>query len=286
MLCRYRGRQDRRLARGLATARRTWHHVAGVPSPVGRRRPSPSTTVEDFERRMELLAQAEVHGNAGRWIITPRKGVRFVGSAERKRARARERRKQVFVFLLESIGITFLIGGPAAACRVDRVGRTRRVSAPDVWALLVIKGAADGRGATARDSCAPTHRRAAAGDRVRPARRRVRVGLVPTARARPSATLPIPGGVAHVRVEHCVRNAGVRGSSPLTSTDPLGRRRAVVVALSTDRGKSSPTLTGLDTYPSKPAARNRSPSPRIAWAVTASTGIAAVRSFVRSRRSA
>ena len=78
--------------------------------PSARRRPSPSTTVEHFERRMELLAQAEVHGSAGRWIITPRKGVRFVGSAERKRARARERRKQVFVFLLESIGITFLIG--------------------------------------------------------------------------------------------------------------------------------------------------------------------------------
>ena len=78
--------------------------------PSARRRPSPSTTVEHFERRMELLAQAEMHGDAGRWIITPRKGVRFVGSAERKRARARERRKQVFVFLLESIGITFLIG--------------------------------------------------------------------------------------------------------------------------------------------------------------------------------
>jgi len=78
--------------------------------PSARRRPSPSTTVDAFERRMELLAQAEVHGGPGRWIITPRKGARFVGSAERKRARARERRKQVFVFLLESIGITFLIG--------------------------------------------------------------------------------------------------------------------------------------------------------------------------------
>ena len=78
--------------------------------PWARRRPSPSTTVDDFERRMELLAHAEMHGSAGRWIITPRKGVRFVGSAERKRARARERRRQVFVFLLESIVITFLIG--------------------------------------------------------------------------------------------------------------------------------------------------------------------------------
>ena len=74
------------------------------------RRPSPATSVFDFERRMELLAQAEIHGSAGRWIITPRKGVRFVGSAERRRSRARERRRQVFTFLLESIGITFLIG--------------------------------------------------------------------------------------------------------------------------------------------------------------------------------
>jgi hypothetical protein len=78
--------------------------------PSERRRPSPSTSVGDFERRMELLAQAEAHGSAGRWIITPRKGVRFVGTAERKKVRARERRRQVFTFLLEAIAITFLIG--------------------------------------------------------------------------------------------------------------------------------------------------------------------------------
>jgi hypothetical protein len=78
--------------------------------PSARRHPSPSTTVDDFERRMELLAQAEAHGSAGRWIITPRKGVRFVGTAERKKVRARERRRQVFTFQLEAIAITFLIG--------------------------------------------------------------------------------------------------------------------------------------------------------------------------------
>jgi hypothetical protein len=78
--------------------------------PSERRRPSPSTSVGDFEHGMELLAQAEAHGSAGRWIITPRKGVRFVGSAERKKVRARERRRQVFTFLLEAIAITFLIG--------------------------------------------------------------------------------------------------------------------------------------------------------------------------------
>jgi Flp pilus assembly protein TadB len=78
--------------------------------PSGRRRASPDRSVVEFERRMELLAQAEVHGGSGRWIVTPRKGMRFVGETERRRARARERRRQVFVFLLESIGITFLIG--------------------------------------------------------------------------------------------------------------------------------------------------------------------------------
>ena len=78
--------------------------------PTDRRRESPDRSVVEFERRMELLAQAEVHGGSGRWIVTPRKGMRFVGGTERRRARARERRRQVFVFLLESIGITFLIG--------------------------------------------------------------------------------------------------------------------------------------------------------------------------------
>ena len=74
------------------------------------RRSSPSATVVDFGRRMELLAHAEVQGTAGRWIVTPRKGVRFVGSAQRRRVRARGRRRQVFTFLLESLGMTFLIG--------------------------------------------------------------------------------------------------------------------------------------------------------------------------------
>jgi Flp pilus assembly protein TadB len=78
--------------------------------PTGRRGHSPHQSVEDFERRMELLAQAEAQGTSGRWIVTPRKGARFVGTAERRRARARGRRKQVFTFLLESIGLSFLIG--------------------------------------------------------------------------------------------------------------------------------------------------------------------------------
>ena len=77
--------------------------------PTGRKK-SEAQSVMDFEHRMELLAQAEVHGTGGRWIVTPRKGVRFLGPQERHRARARERRRHVFEFLLEGIGLTFLIG--------------------------------------------------------------------------------------------------------------------------------------------------------------------------------
>ncbi len=78
--------------------------------PTDNRRHSPQASIGHFERRMELLAQVETHATSGRWIVTPRKGTRFLGHSQRKRARARERRRHVFVFLLESMGITFLIG--------------------------------------------------------------------------------------------------------------------------------------------------------------------------------
>jgi hypothetical protein len=81
----------------------------GFLLPTGRRR-GPRRSIEDHERRMELLASAEVNGTTGRWIVTPRKGVRFLGPQERHRARARERRRRVFVALMEGIGLTLLIG--------------------------------------------------------------------------------------------------------------------------------------------------------------------------------
>jgi hypothetical protein len=70
---------------------------------------SPNRTVEDFERNMDLLAETDRSGQ-GRWIVTPRKGVPFVGLRARAHARARERRRKVFVFFLESIGLSFMIG--------------------------------------------------------------------------------------------------------------------------------------------------------------------------------
>ena len=77
--------------------------------PVGRKR-SDAKSVQDFEHRMELLAHAEVHGTNGRWIVTPRKGVRFLGPRERRQARARARRRRVLVVLIEAIGLALLIG--------------------------------------------------------------------------------------------------------------------------------------------------------------------------------
>jgi hypothetical protein len=39
--------------------------------PSDRRRQRTEHSVEDFERRMELLAHAEAQGSEGRWIVTP-----------------------------------------------------------------------------------------------------------------------------------------------------------------------------------------------------------------------
>src|SRR6185436_16754071 len=110
--------------------------------PMGRKR-SDARSVEEFERRMELLAQAEVHGTGGRWIVTPRKGVRFLGPRERQQARARARRRRVFVFLLEAIALTVLIGvvPPLRVAWVVAAGLGGLLLLY-VWALLVIKARA------------------------------------------------------------------------------------------------------------------------------------------------
>ena len=76
--------------------------------PSHRRRRSPRLSVEEFERNMGLLAETEKA--TGRWIVAPRKGERFLGRRERARCRARERRRRVFVFLIEALGLSFLIG--------------------------------------------------------------------------------------------------------------------------------------------------------------------------------
>jgi len=109
--------------------------------PWGRRASSESRTVNDFEHRMELLANAEVHGTTGRWIVTPRKGVRFLGPDDRRRARARERRRRVFVALLELIALTVLIGlaPPLRAVWFVSAG-LGSILLIYIWVLLSMKG--------------------------------------------------------------------------------------------------------------------------------------------------
>lgn len=110
--------------------------------PVSRKR-SDARSVEDFERRMELLAQAEVHGTSGRWIVTPRKGVRFLGPRERQQARARARRRRVLVVLLEAIGLTLLIGVvPPLRVAWIVTAALGGVLLLYVWMLLVMKARA------------------------------------------------------------------------------------------------------------------------------------------------
>ena len=113
--------------------------------PRGRKR-SEARSVIDFEHRMELLANAEVHGTTGRWIVTPRKGVRFLGPDDRRRARARERRRKVFVVLLDAIVLTSLMGAapPLRAMWYVAAG-LGVVLVLYVWVLLSLKGRSTGR---------------------------------------------------------------------------------------------------------------------------------------------
>jgi hypothetical protein len=70
---------------------------------------SPVSTVEAFEKKMDMLAETN-GASPGRWVLVPRKGERFLGSRDRNRVRVRRRRRQIFSFLLESTGLTLLIG--------------------------------------------------------------------------------------------------------------------------------------------------------------------------------
>ncbi len=76
---------------------------------IRRRMRSPVTTVEEFEQKMDYLAEANV-SSRGRWVLTPRAGARFLGRSGRSRSRVRARRRQVLVLLLEATGLAVLIG--------------------------------------------------------------------------------------------------------------------------------------------------------------------------------
>jgi hypothetical protein len=72
-------------------------------------RRSPSSTVEQFEERMNLLAEAN-RASPGRWVLVPKKGQRFLGPHDRQRARLRRRRRYVFIALIELTALTLIMG--------------------------------------------------------------------------------------------------------------------------------------------------------------------------------
>lgn len=120
------------------------------------RRHTLDRTVEEFGRNMDLLADTGTGTSSGRYIITPRKGAQFVGASERAKERARERRRRVFVVMLESIGLTALIG-LAPPLRVMWYVTAVLLSALGVyvWMLISIKAREAGPSERIRATAAP-----------------------------------------------------------------------------------------------------------------------------------
>ena len=77
--------------------------------PLGKFRASANTSVEEFERSMDLLAETH-RRSPGRWVVMPRKGARFTNPKELNRARLRKRRRQILAGLTEATALFFLIG--------------------------------------------------------------------------------------------------------------------------------------------------------------------------------
>ena len=109
------------------------------------RRVSPVSSIEEFERDLDLLADTEQE-QPGRWVVAPRKGSAFIGSRRREHVRIQQRRRRVFTFLLEASGVTFLIGlfpplRPMWAFTALAVGLLSLY----VWALVHLRQAAEAR---------------------------------------------------------------------------------------------------------------------------------------------
>jgi hypothetical protein len=166
--------------------------------PIGRRRTHSSGSAEAFHHDMEVLAHADGAAPRGRYIVTPQKGVAFLGPRERARARAKDRRRRVFVFLLECIGLTFLIGlVPPLRVMWMLSGALTAVLAAYVWMLLGIK---------ARESAPDPHASA-------------RIARAPE-RTDPGAALP---GAARYSAEGASRNArpAFNGLNAVTDDDEV-----------------------------------------------------------------
>jgi len=76
-----------------------------LPLPFGRRSDG------NVERSLQALAYIqERQPTPGRWVLAPRRDVRFIGPGERARARLRERRRRVLSVLGEALAFSVLIG--------------------------------------------------------------------------------------------------------------------------------------------------------------------------------
>jgi hypothetical protein len=104
-------------------------------------RGSSDKSMRDFERNMDLLAGTE---SQGRWIVTPRKGMTFMGPRARAVVRARERRRRVLTVLIEALVATALIGlVPPLRSMWYATALVLMLLGAYVWALLTMKARAD-----------------------------------------------------------------------------------------------------------------------------------------------
>jgi hypothetical protein len=72
--------------------------------------PAPARSEARSPLRRNVPTDEEEFRHPGRWILSPKRGARFLGRRHRARLRAQERRRRVYLFLLELVGVTGLIG--------------------------------------------------------------------------------------------------------------------------------------------------------------------------------
>jgi hypothetical protein len=82
---------------------------AGFLLPSRRDRTSPASSVEEFERKMSILAGTNKPA-PGRWVLMPDKHERLMGARERNRQRVRRRRKVLMTVLVELTALTLIMG--------------------------------------------------------------------------------------------------------------------------------------------------------------------------------
>ena len=70
---------------------------------------SAGSSVEEFERSMDLLAETHRSGS-GRWVLMPRKGAPIRDFRDLSKARVRRRRRQILAGLAEATGLFLLMG--------------------------------------------------------------------------------------------------------------------------------------------------------------------------------